>query len=121
MAPNHNDQKAVRQYLLRQLSETEQRTIEQRLLAEDDLFEELEIAEDELMDEYLAGKLSMEELQTFERQFLASPARKQQLRFAEAFRRYASASHQKKDLIEPTNVAPVSGAASSISRMSIRA
>ncbi|HEV7799236.1 MAG TPA: hypothetical protein VGO73_13840, partial [Pyrinomonadaceae bacterium] len=61
MARNHHDKNAVRQYLLRQLSDGDQRTIEQRLLTEDDLFEELEIAEDELIDEYLAEELSEEE------------------------------------------------------------
>src|SRR5712691_2895205 len=99
MARNHNDQNAVRQYLLRQLSDDEQRTIEQRLLSEDDLFEELEIAEDELIDEFLARKLSEEEHKTVERIFLASPERKRKLRFAEALRRLPPTPTPQKDKI----------------------
>ncbi len=92
MARIHDDQNAVRQYLLRQLSDDENRTIEQRLLAEDDLFEELEIAEDELIDEYLAGKLSEKELKIFEQNFLVAPPGKRKRRFAEAVKRQMSTS-----------------------------
>lgn len=87
MARNHNDQNAVRQYLLRQLSDDEQQIIEQRLLTEDDLFEELEIAEDELIDGYVAEQLSDDDRRKFEQNFLVAPERKQKLRFAEALKR----------------------------------
>jgi CHAT domain-containing protein/lipopolysaccharide biosynthesis regulator YciM len=101
MARNHDDQNAVRQYLLRQLSEDEQRIIEQRLLTEDDLFEELEIAEDELIDEYLAGELSVDEHKTFEQNFLVAPERKQKLRFAKALKRQMSTAMLEEDVSKP--------------------
>ena len=91
MARNHDDKNAVRQYLLRELSEDKQRTIELRFLTEDDLFEELEIAEDELIDEYLAEELSDDERKAFEKYFLTATQRKQKLRFAEAVKRQMSA------------------------------
>lgn len=101
MARNHEDQNAVRQYLLRQLSDNEQRTIEQRLLSDDELFEELDIVEDELIDEYLAGDFSEDERKAFERSFLVAPERRQKLRFAEALKRQMSTSKAEEDVTKP--------------------
>jgi len=84
--------KEIRQYLLRQLSEDQQQSIEQRLLVEDDLFEELEIMETQLVDDYVAGSLTSEERKQFDEHFLTIPERRQSLQFARVFRRYV-ASH----------------------------
>ncbi len=78
----------IRQYLLRQLSEDQQQSIEQRLLVEDDLFEELEITETQLVDDYVAGNLTSEENKQFDEHFLSTPERRQSLQFARVFRRY---------------------------------
>lgn len=102
----NDHQSTIRRYLLRQLTDDAQERIEQRLLTEEDVFEEVEIAEDELIDEYLAETLSQEERQTFERDFLANPERRQKLRFAKALRRQASAASQKKGLIEQDKASP---------------
>lgn len=93
------DQNSVRQYLLKQLSPDEQRTIEQRLLNEDDLFEELEIAQDELVTDYVAGRLSEVEVKQLKENFLATPEGSRTQRFAEAVGRYQQPD-QKKDLNE---------------------
>ena len=45
MTLNRNDLIMIRQYLLGQLEEEQQQVIEQRLLTEDDFFEELEVTE----------------------------------------------------------------------------
>lgn len=90
MALHLNDQDAIRQYLLRLLSDDGQREVEQRLLTEDDLFEEFEIAEDELVHEYLAGQLTEIERERFERSFLTTPERHANLQFASALKRYAA-------------------------------
>jgi hypothetical protein len=78
--------------LLGQLSPDEQRTIEQqtlerRLLDEDELFEELEIAEDELMAEYLSGKLSEPESAAFKKHFMKSPERQRHLKSVQTLNR----------------------------------
>lgn len=78
----------IRQYLLRQLSENQQQSIEQRLLVDDDLFEELEIVEAQLVDDYVAGSLTSEENRQFDEHFLTTPERQQSLQFARVFRRY---------------------------------
>jgi hypothetical protein len=84
MALNNNDQTRVREFLLGKLSEAEQQKIEERLMVEDDLFEELEISKSELVEEYRANELTGEEHQWFERNFLASPEGKERFALAVA-------------------------------------
>jgi len=90
MASNHDDQSSVRRYLLHQLTDEEHQQIEQRLLTEDELFEQLQAAEDELIDQYITGSISKDDAEMFEKHFLATPERQQKLRFAKAFRRYVA-------------------------------
>jgi len=84
-----DDQETVRRYLLGHLTAERQQEVEQRLLTEDAFFEELEIGEDELIEEYLAGGLHDTEREGFEHYFLATPERQQNVRFAEVLRRYS--------------------------------
>jgi len=86
MARNDN-QKVISQYLLGELSDDEQQTFEERLLKEPELWEMVDVVEDELIDEYLAGNFPESKRKTFEEKFLASPDRKEQLRFAKAVNR----------------------------------
>ena len=88
MARNYNEQTAIRQYLLKQLSDADQQAFELRLLTDDALSEELEIVEDELIDEYLANELSEEERVSFEKTFLAHPERQRKLKGGRALKRY---------------------------------
>lgn len=81
------DQDAIRKYLLGQLDDDRKQEVEERLLGEDAFFEELEIAEDELIDEYLAAQLTPPDHESFEKYFLATPQRQQSLRFAQAISR----------------------------------
>ena len=81
-------QSAVRRYLLKQLSGEEQSALEARLLTEENLFTEVEIVEDELIDEYLGHELSREEHKRFEEHFLTTPEREGKLRSARAMKRY---------------------------------
>ncbi len=87
MLRNH-DESAVRQYLLGQLSADSQRSFEENLMTEDTALEEVGLAEDELVDAYLAGRLTNEDRERFEQHFLATPERQSSLRFAKALRRY---------------------------------
>ena len=81
MALSNHDQARIRQYLLGHLSDEEQQNIEERLMTEDDLFEELEISKGELIEEYCAGELSEPEHQWFEQHYLASPEGRQRHTF----------------------------------------
>jgi len=84
MALNDHDQASIRHYLLGNLSDDEQEKIEERLMVEDDLFQELEISKGELIEEYRAGELTQNEHRWFEQHFLASPEGRQRHAFANA-------------------------------------
>jgi hypothetical protein len=101
----NEDHNRIRLYLLGKLPDSEKEQIEQELLANDDLFEEILIVEEELADEYVAGKLSREEQADFEKHFLATPERQQNLRFAQALNRYVRAEANRE--LNATPVPPV--------------
>lgn len=84
------EQEEIRLYLLGLLPQERQQRLEERLLTESALYEELLIVEDELIDQYLAGQLTERERDGFEGRFMDSPERRQQLRFATAFKRYVA-------------------------------
>ena len=88
MARNYNEQNAVRQYLLNQLSGADQQAFELRLLTDEAFSEELEIVEDELIDAYLANELSKDERSSFEETFLAHPERLRKLKAGQALKRH---------------------------------
>jgi hypothetical protein len=95
------DQRAIRRYLLGESGEEEQRSIEESLLVNNELFEELLIAEDELIDEYLAGALAEAERESFEKHFLSTPERLQKLRFARAFKKHLAVVGSSVSTSEP--------------------
>lgn len=75
----------IRDYLLGVLPEKQREEIEQRLFSDDDFHLEVEIAEEELFDDYLQNRLPESERRLFETHFLASPLRRKRLQFARAF------------------------------------
>lgn len=85
----------LRKYLLGQLSEEEQEQMEDKLFIDKELFQYLGILEHELIDEYIAKKLSKKELTQFESYFLIAPERQQQLKMAIRLNNYAD-KHQSK-------------------------
>src|SRR6186997_1232188 len=89
MAQNQVDRTEIRQYLLGTLTPELQQKFEERLLTEAELLEELEIEEDELIDEYLALRLSDDELIRFEEYFHTTPERQQKVRFSRSLNRYS--------------------------------
>jgi hypothetical protein len=89
-------QKRIRLYLLGQLSDGAGEELEQNILTNAELFEELLVVEDELIDDYLASKLDQDERANFEQYFLATPERHEQLRFARALNRHVTLASQQK-------------------------
>ena len=61
------DRQEMQSYLLGTLDEDRRTRFEERILAEPGVYEELLIAEDELIDKYVAGDSSELERQRFER------------------------------------------------------
>lgn len=81
----------IRKYLLGSLdNEAKRRQVEERLLLEDDFNEEVEAAEDELIDQYLDKTLSKIEQERFLRFFLILPERREKLRLVRNLRKYAA-------------------------------
>jgi hypothetical protein len=92
MKPSDPGHHLIRRYLLGQLPDPSQQSLEEGFMTGDTSLEELEAAEDELVDEYLAGRLSNHERDQFEKYFLSTPEREQKLRFAKVFHQYAAAN-----------------------------
>lgn len=93
-------QEVIRQYLLGLLPQDQAGELEEQLFTDGELYEELLIAEDELVDQFLAGEMSEQEREAVERHFLQAPGRQEQLLFAGALKKYVSATAPRavKDL-----------------------
>lgn len=85
-------EKAIRKYLLGELSQNEQERLEERLLTDNDYFQQLLLVEDDLIDDYVSGELTSHERLRFDNYFLAAPERAQDLKFAKALRKYVSST-----------------------------
>lgn len=71
-------------YLLGESPEEELQRFERRYLNDENLFQELQEIEDELVDDYVAGTLSVERRAAFEQYFLRWPERRDKVEFARA-------------------------------------
>ena len=95
-------QKEVRRYLLGQLEEAEQETIELQLLTDPSFGEEFDTVVDELTDQYVRDELTDDERKRAEKYFLNTPERQQKLEFAKEL-----LSHADAELREPAEMATV--------------
>ena len=95
---------SMKRYLLGELAEPEQQELEQRLITSNEFFEELLVAEDELVDEYLHGKLSPREQEKFNSHFLCTPERREKLRFSRSLQRYVSANAEGRKRPGPGHI-----------------
>ena len=104
MALGEHDHDMTRRYLLGQLTDDEEQLLEERLLSDDDFFQEVELTKDELAQEYVSGELTAKERKWLQENFLASPQGKQRREFAKTFDHYVKnrrAQHPKSpSLIE---------------------
>ena len=94
------DERLIRQYLLGELSEEGQAKVQDRLLCDRQFFDRLVAEENELMDDYLRGALTRQSEEKFESYFLASPERRQKLRFAKALKKRISEEALSKPRME---------------------
>lgn len=72
----------VFRYLLGDLSEAEQTALELKYFADDERFEEVWAAENELIDAYVRNRMSRRERELFERNYLKSPGHRERVAFA---------------------------------------
>ena len=99
MKSNAEEQEVIRQYLLGLLPQDRLPQLEERILSDSVFYEELLIAEDELIDQYLTNELSEAERKSFETRFLLTPERQQKIRFARTLKKYVAT-------VEPRKLAP---------------
>jgi len=74
----------ITRYLLGELTEPERTTLEESYFNDSRLFEQLQKAETDLLDDYARGRLSSPLRQRLERRYLGHPELRCRLRFAEA-------------------------------------
>ena len=77
-----NNEEMMVRYLLGELSEEEQSRLEDEYFARDDFFEQLLVIEDDLIDAYVRGELSVNRRAQFEKHFLSLPQRRERVGFA---------------------------------------
>jgi len=69
----------IRRFLLGELEEKERLALEEKFLADEDFFVQIRVAEDELIEAYVRGKLA--EKEKFEREFLTTEKRRERVEF----------------------------------------
>jgi len=99
------DRDDMKKYLLGTLDADRKSQLEERILSEPDVYEELLLTEEELIDQYVAGGLSGVEQQQFETNFLTTSERQQHLQFARHLKRYVNSHAVLVALEEPSSVA----------------
>ena len=86
----------IRRYLLSSVSEEEREQVETRLMTDDDFFQQINLVEDELVEEYLDEELIGADRSRFEGTFLCAPERQHKLRFTKALRVHAANAAKAK-------------------------
>ena len=79
----------IRRYLLGDLTQDELEALELRLLGDADFLHWVSLMEEELVDEYVGGRLSSEERKKFESSFLCTPEGRREVSFAAGLRNRA--------------------------------
>ena len=83
-------------YLLGELPESEQEALEQQFFADQEKFEQVWAAENELIDRYVRGRLSQPERTRFEQHYLATPKHRERVAFAKTLLQAADAASEKE-------------------------
>ena len=92
MEQDDNSKEIMTRYLLGLLSEKEQEQLEAGFVADQHVFEELLSVEDDLIDDYVSGRLSERYRERFEGYFLRVAERRERLTFALALKLYTEES-----------------------------
>jgi outer membrane murein-binding lipoprotein Lpp len=97
-------QKDLRRYMLGELTELEQQAYEGRLLSEDEMFREVEelveVVQDEVVEDYLAGELSETQRRIFEQYQLVCPKIHEMRLVQEALRKYPKRQVRRQTISE---------------------
>lgn len=94
MDPQPNNEQQIIRYLLAELPEHEQTQLEERYLDDHDFFEQVRAIEQELIEDYLRGKLQAPLRLRFEQRYMKIPALREQVAFSDALLATAVAERQ---------------------------
>lgn len=83
------DENVITDYLLGSLPEEETVRLDEMSFTDDEFASALSVAEKDLVDAYIQGELTGKRLEQFNSYYLASPRRREKVRFAKAFQTYA--------------------------------
>lgn len=105
MKQQSDDETELRRYLLGELTEEERAQVKERLFLNSDYFQQLQAAEDDLIDDYVYEELSVADRESFETHFLSQPGRHEDLKFAQALKMYISTEAPPSSAISAAAVA----------------
>jgi len=105
LLPDNDRQAVATRYLLGTLSEDERSHFEELFFSDDNQFEELEIAEGELIDRYVLNDLSADEANRFEK-LLVSPRIAERVEVARILTKRVASESQQEEPVYPTEVRP---------------
>jgi hypothetical protein len=106
----YNDEIII-QYLLGSLPNEETERLDKLSLIDDEYAKRLTIVENDLIDSYLRGELSGENLQKFKLHYLASPKRREKVRAAKSFQTFVekgTGSGQRESKPKKTQILSIS-------------
>lgn len=93
------EQQVIMEYLLGGLDEETKQQVEERVITDRKYKEEVLMIEDELMEDYFAGRLSETERDRFRRHCLSSPSQQQKFRIALALNKYVAENPVRPSLL----------------------
>jgi hypothetical protein len=106
MKLKHEEENLALRYLLGDLSEDEKQQVEDHFFKDDNYYESLLVAEDELIYNYLRGGLSQPERELFETQLATSARRREKVEVVKVLMAEAAAATLAKvEVAEPTPAA----------------
>ena len=85
------DEGLIRGYLLGQLTEHEREQLEKRMMTDSELYDQMLLAEDQMVEDYIQGQLSGRDREAFEASYLSTADGREQVSFDQALRKYIAA------------------------------
>jgi hypothetical protein len=98
MESSSTNEVLIRRYLLGDVSEEERAEIEERFFADDDFYQSLLVAEDDLIYDYLRGAMDAKDRRLMEEQITASPRRRQKVELVKGLMQAANVTESEGEL-----------------------
>ena len=82
---NLQNETKIRRFLLSGMSDAERTAFEESFITDEDLFEQMRVVEDELIEQYVRGTLAVSEREMFEKNFSMTEKRRERISFMRSF------------------------------------